>query len=105
MLDLIDLPFTPEMETAILEGRKIITSRRKCLHEWRPGAVFRVGDKDFEIIAGWWGPYKLIRDRLYLAEGFASAEELDQFFRDLQYPTHDLAIYYMIFFRPLRGDL
>lgn len=105
MPDLFDLPFTPEMETAILEGRKIMTSRRKYRPAWRPGsgAVFRVGDKNFEIVAGWWGPYKLIRDRLYLAEGFSSSEELDQFFRGLGYPTHDRAIYYMIFFRPLGG--
>jgi len=101
MPDLIHLSFSPEMEKAILEGRKIMTSRRESRPEWRPGpGVFRVGDRNYQIVACWWGYYKLIRDRLYAAEGFSSPEELDQYFRGLGYPTHDRAHYFMIFFRP-----
>lgn len=105
MPDLINLSFTPDMEEAILEGRKVMTSRREYRPVWRPGpGVFRVGDRNYKIIADWWTDYHTIRDRFYAAEGFSSPEELDQFFRGLGYPTNDQAHYYCIVFK-LWGDL
>lgn len=96
--DVIRLLFTPEMEQRILEGKKIVTSRRERRPDQVPGRIFRVGDQNFIIVAGWWSSYHIIRDLLFVAEGFSSPEEPDQFFRDLRYPT-DQSYYYVIVFK------
>lgn len=105
MPDLIPLSFSPEMEKAILEGRKIMTSRRKARPEWRPvpgSGYFRVGVEMYKIVAAWWEDYQIIRDRFYAAEGFSSPEELDQYFRGLGYPTNGRVYYYIIIFQTAR---
>lgn len=73
----VQIPFRPEMVAAILEGRKICTSRYTKYGD--PGNIMPVPPKKFEIIGIIWPRLRNVRDYLFGAEGFTSSMEFENY--------------------------
>ncbi len=96
-----DLSFTPEMEDLILDGYKVMTSRRL---PFSVGYSFTIGGACYRVIASFEAPYPMIRDLFFYAEGFCSPEELDTYFEGLGYSTLQKDRYFCMIFELVRGD-
>jgi hypothetical protein len=74
---MISLSFSPEMEKAVLEGRKICTTRREI--HGQPGDLFQIRDRNFVIIDVVEGALSDISKYYYLLEGFSEPLEFCDF--------------------------
>ncbi len=93
-----DISFTPEMEKKILDGYKVMTSRRLGFNV---GYTFTIRGKSFIVVACWLCRFRTIRDLLYAAEGFSSPEELEAYFESIGYSTLPRQYYNVIVFEPV----
>jgi len=70
---MISLSFSPEMEVAILEGRKICTTRR-VIHG-QAGDRFLIRGRSYQIVDVVEGTLSDISEYYYLLEGFSEPQE------------------------------
>lgn len=74
---MISLCFSPEIEMAILEGRKICTTRREI--HGRTGDRFLIRDREYHIVDVVEGTLSDISEYYYLLEGFSEPQEFCNF--------------------------
>lgn len=72
----IEIPFCREMRAAVLEGRKVCTSRAKLMGE--VGDEFLVDGRLYRIVDIQLRPLKRIRDHLYRLEGCESPDAFEK---------------------------
>lgn len=75
---MLNIPFTPDMRKAILEGKKVATSRGKR-YGW-VGNVFVVGDVSFKITNVRRRRIDDVAQNDYRAEGFSSPDEFISYY-------------------------
>ena len=78
--DYVDIPFARDMEDAILQGKKIKTSRNK-LHP--DNSLFLIQGRTFRIIRSWPTRLLTVRDKWYKEEGFDSPEAFEKRWKQL----------------------
>lgn len=98
MSDHKNLSFSPEMEEKILDGYKVMTSRRL---PYPIGYTFTIRGKAFRVIAAFFSRYHVIRDCFFYSEGFCSPGELEDFFEEIGYSTLNGDIYCCMIFEPV----
>ena len=74
---MISLSFSPEMEAAILAGRKICTTRREI--HGQTGDRFQVRGRGYQIVDVVEGGLSDISEYYYLLEGFSEPQEFSDF--------------------------
>lgn len=100
----IDLQFTPEMESAILGGRKCCTSRRE--RYGNPGDRFIVGDMIYQIVDVLRVDLGEVAEAYFRLEGFDSVQEFRDFWnRRYKVPDNAWEMVYVHFFSRFGGDL
>ncbi len=77
----IVIPFSREMGRAILEGRKICTTRKEKMGE--VGDYFIVSGKAYRIVWIEWVTLETVRDHLYALEGCGSPAEFEALWKRL----------------------
>jgi hypothetical protein len=77
----IFIPFLPEMQAAILAGKKTCTSRTKRYGEI--GDYFFIGTKKFALTSIDGNYLQFIRDYYYMNEGFNAPEEFESIWKKL----------------------
>lgn len=101
-MSLIVLQFTPEMESAILGGRKCCTSRRE--RHGNPGDRFIVGDVVYQIVDVLRVDLGEVAEAYFRLEGFDTGQEFRDFWIQVyNKPVTDWDMVYVHFFARLGG--
>ena len=74
---MISLSFSPEMESAILQGRKVCTTRREI--HGQTGDRFLIRDLEYRIVDVVESTLSDISEYYYLLKGFSEPQELCDF--------------------------
>lgn len=90
MTSTITLLFSEEMTEAVLEGRKVLTSRRTC--KGATGDTFEIRGSQYRLVDVFRCELRNVRDTLFRLEGCDSPEQFEQVWRGLhggEFPETD----------------
>lgn len=105
---LINLPFHPTMELAVLNGKKICTSRNKRYAH--PGDYFLLGNNMYYITAVFKSTLEEVATTYYKDEGFESKEEFIALWKKLHpmvgyIPTKKVWVHWFNRVRPTENSI